>query len=37
MIKDGRMGLEVWIFDQGMDVVAVSHHVCFVVELKGKL
>ena len=36
MIKDGRMGLEVWIFDQGMDVVAISHHVCFVVELKGR-
>lgn len=35
-IMDGRMGLEVWVFDQGLGVVAVSHHVCFVVELKGK-
>jgi Thioesterase-like superfamily len=36
MIKDGRMDLEVWIFDPDMDVVAVSHHVCFVMALKSK-
>jgi hypothetical protein len=35
-IKDGRMDLEVWIFDPEMDVVAVSHHVCFVIALKPK-
>jgi hypothetical protein len=36
VIRDGRMGLEVWVFDMGLEVVAVSHHVCFVIELKGK-
>jgi hypothetical protein len=34
-IRDGRMALEVWVFDMGLEIVAVSHHVCFVIELKG--
>lgn len=35
LIKDGRMDLEVWVYDPGMELVAVSHHVCFVIALKG--
>ena len=35
-IKDGRMDLEVMVFDQEMDLVAISHHVCFVISLTPK-
>ena len=30
------MDLEVMVFDQGMELVAISHHVCFVISLAAK-
>jgi len=34
-IKDGRMDLEVLVCDAGMELVALSHHVCLVIGLGG--
>lgn len=31
VIKNGRYDLEVVVMDEGGDVVALSHHVCFIV------
>lgn len=35
-IKDGRMDLEVIVMDEGMELVALSHHVCLVIEIATK-
>ena len=32
-IQGGRMDVEVLILDEGMDLVALSNHVCFIVDI----
>lgn len=35
-IKDGRMDVEVIVMDEGMELVALSHHVCLVIAMAPK-
>ena len=32
-IANGRMDVTFWIMDAGLEVVAISHHICFVVDI----
>ena len=36
-IKDGRMDVTVWILDEGGELVAISHHVCFIVNIAANM
>lgn len=36
-IKDGRMSMEVMVFDEGMDLVALSQQLCPIIELSRQM